>query len=163
MPKLTVQEELDVALRSAAAGADSGSSSWQIAERFWDSDHDLLEPFIADWVMEKIALLIRKHRRFIKREQQPQLVLFEAEERSLGIGRIPKRLQRDKKKIIRQDAQLKDLEKLAAELAKRKLPALEDVRKSIALMRRHTRSHPRITWAEVVHLEAVKAAKKKQP
>jgi hypothetical protein len=152
--KLTALEELDVALRNAARDAQPDETSRQIAEQFCESERRLIEAFRAEWVIEKVAVLIGKHRAKVRRESQPQLVF----EGLLGFRRLPRTIEIEPgKKVRRGDATIGVFRTLVSQLRDRESPALKEANQAIALMAQYTPTEPRITWAEVAEREAAKA------
>jgi hypothetical protein len=158
MPKLTQLQELDLAIKFAAQEADPKVTSFQVAEEFYESQRELIDPFTPQWVVEKLSDLIRKYRWKARRENDRQLVLEEL----LGFKHLPRKIEVAPGEIVlRSDATIEVFRKLATQLRKRKGPLLEEVEGVIALMERYTKRGGRtITWAEVREKEAEKKAKK---
>jgi hypothetical protein len=139
MPKLTVFDELQSAIRTAAQEADPKATSRAVATKF-----------VEDYVIAKYRLKTR-------REQDLQY--------QLGFGHMPRRIElRSGKVITRHAATISGLRQLAVQLRARKHPALEEVEKAIVVMAKYTGrgkgKKQRITWAEVIELEAKKKATK---
>jgi|SRR5579859_979861 len=160
MPRLDQLEELDVALKTAAKEADPKTASRQVAEEFYDSHRKLIEPLIAEWVVEKIAGLIGKLRAKKRRESNRQLV-FQAK---LGFAHIPQTVDLGSGQVIATgEATRKVFRKLKVQLRKAKIrslePIMEEIKRADALFARYTRSKKteHITWAEIVEKEAEKA------
>jgi hypothetical protein len=151
MAKLSAAEQLDAAIRNAARAADSGTSSLEVAKEFYAEQRELLEPFIPDWVIQRLAQLIGKHRAKERRANTP-LLLFED---AVGIKRLPRRFEvKPGERIRREDATIRAMEKLVAQLRKQESPALTDALSAVALMSKYTVKEPHITWGEVVEREA---------
>ncbi len=157
MLKLSPVQELDAAIRNAARDAERGVTNREIAEELCDSFPELMKPFIPVWITEKVASLVARDRAKVRYANAPQVVLFE---RSLGISRLPRTLlQNDGKPILREHATAKALQKLVTELRKQKSPVLQSAIDALNLMRKHTAENRRITYGEVLEIEA-KAARK---
>lgn len=159
MTKLSIAEELDVAIKSAARDAESSETSLQVAQQFYDSQRSTIDPFIADWVIQKLAGLIAKHRLKIRQDANAQLGF----ELVLGL-KMPRRLppaEKRGKRMLIEDASINKLREYATELRKRKSPALAQVENAIELMQKYTRKKKRITWGEVARLEAERLSKKR--
>lgn len=159
MPRLTSLEELDVAIGLAATDADSSIQSLTIAREFYSEYRELVAQFSDQWIIEKLATLIAKHRTKARRESNQQLV-FEV---SLGFKRLPKKIElKPGESVPRSQATVTAFRKLAAKLRKEESPALVETLHAIELMQPYTKGGARdITWGEVIELEAKKAAKKK--
>ena len=155
MAKLSVLEELQSAIRTAAAEAAPKATSRALAKTFVEDYRDVIEPFRDEWILEKLASLIGKYRLKVRREEDEQY--------QLGFGHIPRKIElRSGKTITRDEATIGGLRQLAVQLRARKHPALEEVENAIALMAKY-RNKPGmkfVTWAEVVELEAKKKAGK---
>jgi hypothetical protein len=154
MAKLTTAEELDIAIKAAARDADPGLTSREIAAELYRSEPELIEAFRDDWITDKLASLIAKHRTAIRRADSPQLVF----EEMLGFARLPARFpSRSGKPIPREVATIGAVRRLRIELRKKGHPALKEADHMIALMEKHVKKNHRITWGEVVQREAEKA------
>jgi hypothetical protein len=75
MPRLTIAEELESAIRVAAKEAGNFPSR-QIAVELYRSDRKLMEAFAEEWGIEKLTGLIRFRRSKDRREENPQLFLL---------------------------------------------------------------------------------------
>jgi hypothetical protein len=148
MAKLTLAEELDAAIRMAAREADSSFSNWQIAEKLYDSQPELMAQFTRDWVIEKLASLLRGHRAAERKASDPQLTLGFALPRSIVL--------KDGNKVPAEDATLGKLTQYRAQIRKRRPRLLESIDKAIVVMRKYARKKRGITWGEVVTLESAK-------
>src|SRR5437879_3875669 len=135
MPRLTVAEELDVAIKGAARDADPKTPSVQVAETFYTDNRELVSSFADRWMIEKLAMLIGKDRAKARRENNPQLVI----EGTLGIKRLPKKIEiKPGEKIARGQATIGAFRKLASELRQQEHPALPAANAAIALMSKYT-------------------------
>ena len=156
MAQLTVLEEFQSAIRAAAQEAEPKATSRAVATKFFEDYPDLVRQFRDDWILEKLASLIAKHRLKSRREQDLQY--------QLGFGHMPRKIElRSGKVIARDDATISGLLQLAVHLRARKHPALMEVENAIIVMAKYTGKgrgkKQRITWAEVIELEAKKKAK----
>lgn len=159
MPKLTPLQELDAAIRAAATDAEPRDPSRQIAEVFYEEHRELIASVADEWVLEKLTLLIGKHRARMRREANEQLVF----EERLGFKRLPRRIETEPgQKVRREDATIGVFRKLASQLRQQHNPALDQANNAIALMSKYTVEEPHITWGEVVRREAAKKSKKTQ-
>ena len=61
MAKLSVAEELVAAIKAAANEAREQPSR-TVAEAFYDGERALVRQFEREWIIEKLAALIRQHR-----------------------------------------------------------------------------------------------------
>lgn len=160
MPKLSQLEQLDVALKDAAKLAGPKVSSAKVAEDFFRSHGELIEPFIDQWVLEKLAALIRYDRIKGRRQKDRQLVF----QRNLGFAHIPRKIEvRPGETIPTGEATSKVFRKLKAQMRREKIrslePALEELDRANALFARYTKNKKteHITWAELIEKEAEKA------
>ncbi len=159
MAKLNVAEELDAAIRSAARDFPEGGSSREIAEAFYESHRQLIEPFIPEWTIEKLTSLVGRDRARARAENREQQPLFIAE-RALGIGRLPQKVKRkDGTPVPRGEATVGPFRALVRELEAKGSPALNSAKEAVALFAEHSPNDQRITWAEVAELQAAKKAK----
>jgi hypothetical protein len=151
MPKLTQLEELDMAIKLAARDAEPGVISTRIADEFYDTNRELIEPFIRQWVVSKLASLIGKHRARTRRERNPQLVF----ESMLGFKNLPTRIEVSPGETIpRADAKIQPWRQLARTLTKQPNPAREEALRVVAIMAPYTEKERNITWGEVLKREA---------
>jgi hypothetical protein len=159
MPKLTELQELETAIRLTATDAEPNARSMDVAREFYDANRELVASVADQWIVEKLTVLISTHRAKFRRDSNPQLVL----EGMLGVKRLPIRLKlKSGKSIARSDATVGAFVHLVAVLRKRKSPALEDAERALALMREYNSGWggKRLTWGELIQLEAEAAAKK---
>ena len=155
MPKLSALEQFLQAVRTAADDAEKGQPSRQIAEQFCESERHLIEPFLLEWAIEKIAAMIRSRRGEVRRANDGQLQL----EIGLGFERLPARIAlKSGKRLNRRDATVSQFREQRALLFKAKNPKVEELDRAIELMEKYTPRKPDITWAEVLGLEAGKKA-----
>ncbi len=153
MPKLTQLEELDVAIKMAAADADRAASNVEVATEFYESHGELIEHLVKQWTIDRLAILIGKHRRQTKRASNAQLVFEEV----LGLKHLPGRLEvKPGKTVPRAAAKIGAFRKLA----KQKSPAQVEARRIVALMAPYTKKNSNITYGEVLKKEAEKKAKR---
>jgi hypothetical protein len=156
MAKLTQLEELDIAIKTAARDAEPGVTSSHIAAEFYDSNLELVEPFIRSWVISKLASLIGKHRARTKRESNPQLTF----EGMLGFKHLPARIEvAPGETVARADSKIEAWRRLARTLTKKPNPAREEALKVVAIMTPYTEKEKNITWGEVVKREAKKISR----
>jgi hypothetical protein len=156
MAKLSVAEEFDIAVKSAAREADPKTTSRQAAEEFYRVQPELVEPFREAWIVERLAGLIGKHRARIKRESNEQLVF----EGLLGFGHLPKKLElRSGEALLRGEATMGAFRQHRALLWKRGHPGIAEMDKAITLMEKYAKIETDITWAEVVKREAEKVGR----
>lgn len=160
MPKLDQLEQLDVSLKTAAKEAEPKTPSYQIAEDFYESHRKLIEPLIDQWVIEKLAGLIGRHRAKARRATN-RLLVFQSK---LGFPHIPRTVEiRPGETIPTGEATRKPFRKLKAQIRRAKIrllePALEEIDRADALFARYTKKKEteHITWAEIVEKEADKA------
>lgn len=153
MPKLAPLEELEIAIRLSAKDAPSTLPSHAVARDFYESNRKLIAVVADEWIIEKLASLIAKHRAKARRENNPQMVL----EGLLGFTHLPRKLRDSNGSLIpRSDATITVLRKYAIVLRKNKSPGLEETERAIKLMSAYTYGGSRITWGEVVEREAKK-------
>jgi hypothetical protein len=151
--KLSAAERLVVAVEQAAVDAEPGTPSRHVAEEFYETQSGFVEPFARTWIIEALARMIGSHRAKIRRAANPQLVF----EGVLGFKHLPPKIEtKDGKKIARADATMGVLRMLASQLGAKETPAQREVQQAIILMSKYTAENQRITWAEVVELEAGK-------
>ncbi len=152
MAKLTVVEEFDVAIKLAAKEAEKAPSR-QVAETFYDSEPKFIEYFSKEWIVEKLAALVRKHRFKIQLDEDPQMML-------LGFKPPRRIVLKTGEKISFGDATLRKIRQYRALLWKsnrdRKSPALEKIDKVIMLMQKYATKDHGITFTEAVAREAAK-------
>lgn len=153
MPKISVLEELETVIRSAAREADARAANAQIAEQLYESHAKVIAPFIAEWVIEKLGSLVGKHRADIRMENAPQMILFDL---SLGIKGFPRTLHWEGKRIPRQQATVSAFRGVVDKLRDRESPALQRARIALSLMEKYSKTKKRITWGEVMEIEAKK-------
>jgi hypothetical protein len=154
--KLSAIERFQDAIKSAALDADSKSTSAQVAWDFYREQRPMIEPYFADWIVEKLGSLIGKHRAKVRRENNQQLVL----EGVVGISGLPRKLPaKSGDKVLRGDATIGTFRHYRGQLWKQGNPGIANVDKAIALMSEYVKKEPRITWAEVVKREAEKKGK----
>jgi len=152
MARLTVEEQLDVAIKDAALYGDPDASSRRVAEDLYEREEALIEHFAREWVIEKLAGLIRLRRTKARPVDEAQMVL--------GFTRLPRQIPLTSgKKIAFMDATLHKLKQYRSVICKRKSPALVQLDAAIGLMQKYTPENPGIKVAQVFALEA-KAAKK---
>jgi hypothetical protein len=153
MPKLSAAEQLDIAIMNAARDADPSMPTFRVAEEFYGSNRQLIQPFTDPWVIAKLAMLIGKDRAKVRRENNPQLVF----EDILGLKRLPKKLKlKSGKDVRRGESTIEGFRRWAVELRKQDHPALEYALRAIEMMASYTPTEPHITWAEVLEREAKK-------
>jgi len=141
---------MHVALRNAARDADSKTGSRQVAEQLYRDERTLFESFIDQWVIEKLASIIGKHRARMRREANEQLMF----EESLGFKRLPRTIEvAPGERIARANATIGVFRRLAVQLRNTESPALAEANRAIELMSKYTAGHPRITWAKVLKEE----------
>ena len=151
MPRLTTFEQFDIAIKSAARDADSDATNAEVAEEFYRDNLELLEPFVRQWVVEKLAGLIRKHRVKARRAANPQLVF----EEMLGFKHLPATIETaDGRRVKRADATIGIFRQLVSQLRDRESAGLHEANEAIALMAAYTAAEPRITWKRVLEREA---------
>ncbi len=153
MAKLTALENLQSAIRTAAAEGEPKATGREVAAKLYDDDPELIRQFEQGWVIEKLASLIAKYRLKVRRDQDLQY--------QLGFGHMPRRISlRSGKVVARDEATIGGLRALAVQLRARRHPALDEVEKAIALMSKYTGKGKgklqRITWGEVLQREAGK-------
>jgi hypothetical protein len=153
MPKLTQLEELDIAIRMAAAEAVSEASNIELAGEFYQSHRELIEPFLKQWALDKLANLIGKHRLETKRASDSQLVF----EGMLGFKHLPRRIEvKPGKSVPRAAAKIGAFRKLA----RQKSPAQLAARTIVELMIPYAKKNSNVTYGEVLRKEAEKKAKR---
>lgn len=158
MPRLSVEEQLDSAIRNAARDAELRTPSFQVAQELYAENRDLIRSFADAWVIAKLAALIGKHRAKIRREAVPQLVF----EDMLGLKRLPKKLKLKSGDVVpRGQSTIEGFRSWVVALRKERKPELEYGLKAIEMMAAYTPTEPHITWAEVLEREAEKATRKK--
>jgi len=153
MARLTVEEQLDFAIKDAALNGDPDAPSRLVAEELYEREPVLIEHFSRGWIIEKLAGLVRLRRAKARPVDQAQMVL--------GFTGLPRQISlRSGKKAPFLDATLRQLRQHRAALYKRKSPALEHIDQVIRLMEKYVRDNPGIKVAQVFALEAATAAGK---
>jgi hypothetical protein len=151
MAKLTQLEELDIAIKLTARDAEQGVTSSQLAVEFYDANREMIEPFIRQWVVSKLANLIGKHRARAKREANPQLTF----ESMLGFKHLPTRVEVvPGETVARADSKIQPWRRLARSLTRMPNPAREEALRVVAIMTPYTEKERNITWGEVLKREA---------
>lgn len=154
MGKLSLEEQLDIAIKAAARDAEPHVTSREVAAEWYRSEPELFAPFLDVWVTEKLASLIAKHRTAIRRASNPQLEL----EGLLGFAHLPKKLTlRSGDRVKRSEATIKCFRRHRGALWKASHPGLDEVDRAIALMEKYIPENRSITWGEVVQREAENA------
>jgi hypothetical protein len=74
MSKLSLAERLDVAISTAAENAEAGLSSRQVAITLYQDERELIADFADQWIIEKLAGLIRARRARVR--QNPAQIVF---------------------------------------------------------------------------------------
>jgi hypothetical protein len=144
-------EELKSAIKSAAFYCPPGMTSAEAAAEFYESNGELVEPFVRTWAIEKIAKLIGSHRAKTRREANSQLVL----EDMMGFKWLPEKLElNDGEFVPRAKSTISGFRRWARDLRAKDSPALAYANKAIALMAKYTKGKPHITWEEVCQKEA---------
>jgi hypothetical protein len=148
MAKLTTAEQLADAIRAAARDAEATAPSMAVAEDLYETHTSLVDQFARNWVLEKIAYLIRKQRSKARRAANPQMFLDPSFEK------LPLRLDfADGKRVRMGKATFQDLRKFRAQIWKMKHPALESIDRAIATMRPYIERAPGITWEQVMKIK----------
>lgn len=154
MPKLTQLEEFASAIKTAAHEAEAGTSNMQTAHDFYESNRELVAPFIDQWVIQKLSILIGKHRKKTRLASNQQLSF----EESLGFKHLPKTIHVFGKDVPRGKATIQAFRALVTQLRRQKSVALEEAERAVELMAPYAavKQDNRITWAEVLKREAAK-------
>ena len=153
MPKFTPLEELDIAIKLAAKDAEKGSTSSIVAGEFYEANREMVEPFVRQWVISKLASLIGKYRSRARQEANPQLTF----ESMLGFKKLPSKIEvRAGESIDRSEAKIEAWRKFARSLTRQPNPQRVEALKVIALMAPHAQTEKNITWGEVAKREAEK-------
>lgn len=151
--KRTILEELNAAIRTASREAEPATPSREIAAVFCESQADLIQPFLPEWAIEKVASLIRKYRGQARSHSDEQL-RFEG---ILGLTHIPKAVRlKSGNRIPKMDATRGQLRQALSQA--RNDAAVKDLKAAVELMGKYTRKEQKITWGEVLRREAEKAA-----
>lgn len=138
-------DRLQQALKAAEA-MQIDVPSLQIAQGFYQSQSKLVEPFIEQWAIAKLAAMIRQERRKIRPSDPCQLAF----EESLGFTHLPRNLKTaNSKPVERGKATVGAFRELVERLSNKKSPARREAEAAVALMEKYTAKEPRITWAEV--------------
>jgi hypothetical protein len=148
MVDVRVREELNAAIEDAAKGADPAISSLKVAEEFYESRPDLIEPFVREWVVEKLVFKIRRERAKLRSPGDSQLLLGFA---------VPKKIEiKSGDRIPLAQATLSRIREYRALVWKQKRagkdPEVEKLDAVISFLRPYARKHPGITYAEAVAL-----------
>lgn len=147
MPKLTLLEEFDIAVRVVARDADTTQTSRELAERFYDEERDLVETFDREWKVEKLANLIGKERAKLRRAENPQL--------RLGFKAIRRKIVLESGRELREgDATLWTLRLWKRQLGKEDHPLVAEIERRIAFMEPWSAKKRGITFAKACKLEA---------
>ena len=153
MPKLTVLEELDIAIKLAAKDAEPGVTSRIVAAEFYTDNMEMVAPFIREWVISKLASLIGKHRARTKRQANPQLTF----ESMLGFKNMPAKIELESgESVPRADATIRPWRKFARSLTKQPNRARVQALRVVELMAPYAATEKGITWGEVAKREAEK-------
>jgi len=150
MMRLSVAEELDIAISTAAREAEPGAPSRSVAETLYDSIPDLVEHFSREWIVEKLTSFIRRRRFKLRGETDVQL--------SLGFT-VPCRILLSSGQQIRfGETTLWKLRLHRAQVWKQhrgdKHRAVANLDKAIDLMQKYASGQPGITYSEVLRKEA---------
>lgn len=150
MPKLTALQELQAAIRTAAKEAEPRVPSRRIAEAFYAENRQLIASTADQWIVEKLASLIGKHRAKLRRDANEQLVF----EDRLGFKRLPRRIETEPGvKVRREDATIGVFRKLVTQLRQQENPAVDEANNAIALMSKYTAKELSIwLWAAEMQL-----------
>lgn len=146
MAKLTIAEELDLSIRQISAEFQ-GRPSREAAEHCYESEPDLIGAFEKEWVIEKIAALIRERRRIENRakDRQYSLVGFRPPRRYLLLDGTKKEWG---------TSTLNELKVGRSAAWKRhkdyKHPAVRRFDKAIEFMARFSSRQAHITWEEAL-------------
>jgi hypothetical protein len=158
MAKLTTLQKLDSAIRAGAKEAEPKASNRQLGEQFCEAEPGLIEPFLKEWAIEKVAGLFGKYRAKARRDNDEQLQF----ETILEL-RFPKSLRRITLKSgetkSRYDANLTELRQQRALLYKEGNTGLPPLDAAIERMEKYASSEPGITYGEVLKREAEKEGK----
>jgi len=161
MPKtterLSPEQKLDIAIKNVANDADPRMTSREVAQEFYESNYEFVEPFISAFVIEQLARSIGSYRAKARRARNLQL-MWEA---ALGIKHLPPRLKdKEGKSVVRAEATIGFYQNRASELGKVESPARAAALRVVALMAKYTAHNRTITWAEVAQIEADKVGRK---
>lgn len=145
MPKYTIAEEFHQSIKHAAR--DSGLPSQQAAAEYYTSQRKLVDAFTKDWVIEKLAALIRLQRGKDNREQDRQYKL-------VGFKPPRKFALKDGTEMEWGEATLRSLRQGRSVIWEQhkdyKHPAVQRFDKAIAFMEGAASQQKAITWAEAI-------------
>lgn len=149
MPKLTVLEEFDTAIKSAVKSALPGTTSRQLAEEFFEDQPEMLATFDRDWKVEKLTNVFTKERAKIRQLANPR--------RRLGFKLIRQKftLGPDKEWSDRK-ATLWDSRLLLKHLATQDHPLVPEIKRRIDFQRQWSKDNRGVTFDEACELEAKK-------
>jgi hypothetical protein len=139
-------EELEAAIRVVAREADPKTPSREVAVTMYESEPGLIDQFVATWVIDKLATLIRRHRS----RPEPDLQL------RLGLKKLPRRIVRGAERVKLLDLKLPEVRRVRADVWKRGAPELRDLDRALAIHAKHARERRKITLGQALEIEASK-------
>jgi hypothetical protein len=140
MPKLTVFEELSIAIRAAAV--ERGSSR-ELAERFYENEPDFVRQFQREWAIGTLRLMIAKERGKARKKSVRQ---------RLGFGTVGKVILRSGEPYRDATATLWTLQQLRKQLGATDHPALAEVVKRIEFLTPYAHAERGITFPRACQL-----------
>ncbi len=147
MPKLTVLEEFDIAIKEQARIAPRGTTSRQLAEDFYDGEPQFMEVFDREWKVEKLASLFMKERAKIRAALNPR--------RRLGFKLIRQKFKLSTgKEWTDRKSTLKDNRFLLKHLATVDHPLVPEIKRRIEFQQRWSKEKHGVTFDQACKLEA---------
>jgi hypothetical protein len=141
MPKFTVYEELEIAIKAAAT---ERGTSWDLADRFYRQEPEFVRQFQEQWGIAAIrAMIVRERGKTRKKSARAQL----------GFGTVGKIVLRSSGEPYRDgQATLWQLQQLRKQLGATDHPALAEVVKRIEFMTPYAHAERGITFARACKL-----------
>ena len=147
MPKLKPAEQFQIAVKQVAKDALDGTTSRELAERFYAEEPALVNQFDREWKIEKLAFLIAKERAVLRNARNPQ--------RLLGFRRIRHKFTlSDGREIDDRTATLWSYRQIKSQLSKEPHPLKLEIEKRIEFMEPWSRKKRGITFTEATEREA---------
>lgn len=145
MPRLTMLEEFDVAIKATAKTAIRGGTSRQLAERFFEDEPKMMAAFDREWKIEKLTSLISRERGKIAQSKNVR--------RQLGFGTVGRIVLRSGQPYRDSSATLWVLQQLKKQLGATKHPALDEVNRRIEFLKPYAEGKRGITFRQACQLE----------
>ncbi len=144
----TVKQELDITLETALMLAEPGTSIPALADRLYDSEHELIEKIQRPWIVERLTWLLYRKQRNIPAAGQLLLP---------GFPNLPRRMTlKDGRRPFLMQGNMKQVQEFRDVLLRRKRSTLAAIEKLLILMAPYAKERPGITVVEVLTAERQK-------